>query len=151
MTRRITLSIALVLSVVLVSLTISASTVQAARQFTADTGVITPGPNQRVRLSVFDDPFFFDAGAVVQFTGIRYTQGICNSEGVCRHTVASQTTAIWINQAEIPSSILSFDIPGTGSWGVRGIVKSNRRIVVNAQIIDVETGNVDAIIAILIG
>ncbi len=143
MKRKITLSIALALSVVLLSLMSSDSSVQAARQFTADTGIVSLGPNQILRLTVAeqDDPFFFDAAA------IRYAGGICNSEGVCKHTVASQTS----NRIRLmPGEAASFDIPGTGNWGVRGIVTSNRRMVVNAQIIDVETGNVDAIIAILI-
>ncbi len=145
MKRRITLSFALALSVVLLSLMSSDSTVQAARQFTADTGIVSLGANQILRLTV--DP---TDNTVVYFRRMVYTQGICNSAGVCRHAVSSQTTAIWTNQGEIPSEIPSFDISGTGNWGVRGIVTSNRRMVVNAQIIDVETGNVDAIIAILI-
>lgn len=143
MKRKITLSIALVLSVVLLSLMSSDSSVQAAREFRADTGIVSLGANQILRLTVAeqDDPFLFDAA------GIRYAGGICNSEGVCKHTVASQTS----NRIRLmPGEAASFDIPGTGNW-VRGIVTSNRRMVVNAQIIDVETGNVDAIIAILIG
>ncbi len=136
---------ALVLSVVLVSLMSSDSSAQSTRRFTADTGIVSLGANQILRIAV--DP---TDNNNIYFRRIGYAQGICNSEGVCRHSVSSQTTAIWINQGEIPDT-LSFDIPGTGNWGVRGIVTSNRRMVVNAQIIDVETGNVDAIIAILIG
>lgn len=147
MKRKIMITIALALSIFLVSLMSSDSSVQAQRQprFTADTGVITPGPNQRVRLSVVGD-WNGDGRDDIGLRAITYSQGNCSPDGVCIHTPSSQTSS---RIMPMPGEAATFDIPNTGS-GVRGIVTSNRPMVVNAQIIDVETGNVDAIIAILI-
>ena len=145
------ITIALALSIVLVSLMSSDSSVQAQRpqRFTADTGVMTLGPNQLVRLSVAAGDINNDGlPVVVEFTSAGYTQGPCNNDGVCKHTVLSQMTTAPIRL--MPGEAASLNLTA-GTYG-RGIVISNSRNVrVNAQIIDVATGNVDAIIAILIG
>jgi hypothetical protein len=54
MKRKITLTVALVVSVVLVSLMSSDAPVRAAppQRFKVDTGVIIPGPNQKLRVTV---------------------------------------------------------------------------------------------------
>lgn len=149
MIGKIMITIAIALSIVLVSLMSSDSTVNAQRppRFTADTGVITPGPNQLVRLSVSAGDISGD-GITIEFTSVGYTQGLCNNEGVCRHAASSQMTTPPIRL--MPGEAASLDLIAAGTYG-RGIVISNSRNVrVNAQIIDVATGNVDAIIGVLI-
>ena len=93
MKRRIILSIALALSIVLVSLMSSDSTVKAQNQIriVADTSIVTLGPGQVLRIVAGFDPGPLD-GKFISFRQIEYTQGICNG-GVCKHTVASQTTS----------------------------------------------------------
>ena len=137
MKRRITLSIALALSIVLVSLMSSDSTVKAQNQIrvVADTGIATLGPNQilRITLGLQGGNYTF------ALRRIEYTQGVC-SGGVCKHTIASQTTSNPITL--MPGEAASIDIPNT-AFGVRGVVLSNRRNAqVTAMIINTSTGEV---------
>ena len=143
MKRRITLSIALVLSIVLVSLMSSDSTAKAQNQISivADTGLITLGPNQILRLTI-KAPRDPASGITTGFRRIEYSQGVC-SGGICKHTISSQTTSppITLESGEAAS----FDIPNT-AFGVRALVESNRRDArVTVQIIDTATGQVTSV------
>jgi hypothetical protein len=142
MKRRLTLSIALILSVVSLSLVSSDSTARAQQRqrFRFDSGLIIPGPHQKLRLTV-------DAGAgndaiTVRFRRVEYMQGVCRSDGVCQHSVSSQTTTNPITLT--PGEAALYDVTdGTSNTliGVRGVVLSNSRDVrVNVQLIDAATG-----------
>ena len=148
MKRRITLSIALALSVVLVSLMSSASTAKAQppQRFVADTGVVTLGPNQKLRLSVGGQSG--NNTITVRFRRLGYSQ-MCQGP-ICKLTVASQTTSDPITLA--PNEAGFFDIFTEISLdSVRGIVVSNSRNVrVNAMIIDTTTGEVVAFFDIFV-
>ena len=149
MKRRITLSIALVLSVVLVSLTSSDSTVKAQNQITivADTGFVPLGPGQILRLTVLNARES-GSGQATGFRRIEYTQGVCNG-GVCKHAISSQITSppIMLGSGEA----VSFDItPMPNSSGVRGVVVSNSQgVKVNALVIDGATSNIIAVLVAL--
>lgn len=145
MKRRITLSIAFVVSVVLLSLLSSDSTTQAQKpiRFTADTGMVTLGPNQMLRMTVVNRG---KADADVRFTKMEYSQGTCNG-GVCSHVVASETTSAPMSLA--PGEGASTDIlcgnDGGLFQGVRGMVVANNQDVrVNCLIINTTTGQVDS-------
>ena len=144
MKRRIALSIALLLGVVLVSLISSHSTAKAqpGRLFIWDTGVVTLGPNQTLRISAAQDGSGTD-NANFRFKTAQYAQGICNG-GVCKHVVASQTTSDLITL--MPGEAVSNTFPTTVQGeAVRGVVLSNRpNLRVKAMIIDSTTGKVDA-------
>src|SRR5688572_10468012 len=93
MRHRTTLSIALALSVVLLSVMSSdsaANTQPPPQRFRADTGLIIPGPHQILRLTIAagsgDDQITF-----VRFRRMEYQQGTCDSAGVCKHALSSQT------------------------------------------------------------
>ena len=151
MKRRISLSIALALSVGLVLLTNSDSTVKAQNQMraVADTGVVVLGPNQVLRLGIVN---YRETDFNVRFRQIKYTQGVC-SDGVCKQTISSQTASAPITL--MPGEAASFDIPASFQGGVfvgvRGVVLSNSRNVrVNAMIIDTVTGQVDSVLIALI-
>lgn len=144
MKRKLTLSIALVLSMTIVSLISSDSTTQAQNQsrVVADSGVVTLGQNQALRLTV-------SAGSgndalTVRFRQLEYMQTACNG-GVCKHAVSSQTTSNPITLA--PGEAASSQI--TGKWyevdltSIRAMVLSNSRdVIVNAQIVNTSTGEV---------
>lgn len=143
MKRRITLSIALVLSIVLVSLMSSDSTANAARpqRFVADTGMIPLGPNQLLRVTVVpvaDGPIH---SVIFTFTTNHFgPQGTCNG-GVCKHFISSQTTSDPITLA--PGEAASVDIASGQTAQVRlhfGSVLPN--VQMNALIIDTTTGAV---------
>ena len=140
--RKIT-SIAIVLSVVILSLISSAPTAHAKKErvFSVDTGIITLGPNQMMRIVTNNnDP---EAGYVVRFSQMTYSG--TSSSGTSRYTRVSQTTSDPIPVA--PGEGFSIDI-GT-SENLRVVVSSDSpELLVTAQIIDTTTGN---IIAILIG
>lgn len=138
MKRRITLSIALVVSFVLVSLTSSDSTVTAQNQIkiVADTDVITLGQNQILRVMAVGDLTSFDR---VRFRKMEYMQGVCGG-GVCKLAIASQTLSDII--ILMPGEAASFDIPNT-AFGVRAVIESpDQNMRVSALIINTTTGDV---------
>lgn len=144
MKRRIISSIALALSVVLLSLTSSDSTANAARtrRFVADTGMITLGPNQMLRVTVVPAS---EENLTFNYNRITYAEGTCDG-GVCKHSISSQTTTDPIRL--VPGEAASMDIARTpSSFGVRGkVVLLNASspnvptVPLNASIIDTDTG-----------
>ncbi len=147
MKRRITLSIALVLSIVLVSLMSSDSTAKAQppERFSFDMGFVPLGDGQILRITASP------AGGnyTFAFRRIEYTQVVCNG-GLCKHAISSQTTSppIILESGEA----VSFDItPMPNSSGVRGVVLSNSRdLKVNGIVFDTTTQRVVSIIGVLI-
>lgn len=143
MKRRITLTIALVLSVVLVSLMRSDSAANAAppQRFKTSTGVVTPAAGQTLRVTVVSaqpsDPTDFD----IVFH--EFTASGCNgTPAVCRHTINSRGATPVIS---LGNDAFSLDLPGTGN-GVGVTVTSNSRNVrVNAIILDAATGDIIAL------
>jgi hypothetical protein len=138
MTRRITLAIALALSVVFLSLMSSDSTALAQQRlkFRADTGIVTLGPNQvlRVTVTAVDGADFL----AVRFRRMQYGQGAC-SGGVCK--LASVTDLILDPFTLMAGEAAYVDIPQGGFAGVRGVVQTNRRNVqATAIIINTVTG-----------
>lgn len=136
MKRKVTLSIALALGIVLALLTSSDSTVKAQQQgrfFAYDTGIVALGPNQALRLGVVN---YRESDFHLRFRRMKYMQTACNG-GVCKLAVASQTTSNPITL--MPGEAASLDLVAT-TFG-RGIVLSSRRDVrVTAAIINTLTG-----------
>ena len=147
MKRTMTLTIALVLSVVMLSLIKSDSTNAAPPQrFEWDTGAVTLGPNQILRIAA--DPNDPTGTPFVRFGRTTYTQNGCNADGVCKLTGTDTFTgpvSMMANEAA------SFDISPSGA-AVRGLVVSNTRdLRVSASIIDTVTGETKAgLIALLV-
>ena len=145
MKRRITLSIALVLSIVLVSLMSSDSTVKAQppERFSFDTGNIPLGPHQELRVTVAAGDVNGDDPISVGFRRMEYMQTTCSS-GVCKYTVSSQTTTNPIRL--MPSEAAIFLAGGNDSNNivvVRGMVLSNsRKVKVTMIVFDTETKRV---------
>ena len=138
MKRRITLSIALVMSITLLSLMSSNSTAQAQQRmrFRADTGIVALGPNQvlRVTVTAVDGADFL----TVRFRRMQYAQGPCNG-GVCK--LGSVTDLILDPFGLMADEAAYMDIPQGGFAGVRGVVQTNRRNVrATATIINTVTG-----------
>lgn len=152
MKRRITLSMALALSVVLVSLMSSDSTVNAQNQMrvVADTGDVALGPDQVLRISVVSVDGELGGGIYgVRFRQMSYAQDTCTG-GVCKHTVVSQTTSPTITAAADEAVWIDIDrAPNT--TGTRAIVLSSRRNVkVNGIVFDTSTQRVVAFVTDLI-
>ena len=139
MKRKITLTMALVLGGLLVSLTSSDSTARAQQQpkFSADTGIVTLGPNQVLRVTaaaVVDGADFL----AVRFRRIQYGPGACVGE-VCK--LASVTDLIIDPLTLMPGEAASMNLSQDGFKGVRIMVQSNRRTVrATATIINTITG-----------
>ncbi len=144
MKRRIILSIALFLSIVLVSLMSSdqSAKAQPPQRFKFASGIITPGTGQVMRITIG-----CGGGNYCLTTGIRILQqqytaaGCAGTPAVCRQTIASQSASPVI---PLGNDALTFDVQGTGN-GVNVVVESNNRDVrVNVLIIDSATGEVVA-------
>ena len=114
MKNRIALSVALGLSVALLSLVSFNRTASAQRQTksTWDTGVVTLGPNQILRITVVNPST--DA-ANIRFNRMEYVQGSCNN-GVCKQSLIEEVTFPTVNLASGESA--SVDIVNT-SFGVK--------------------------------
>lgn len=150
MEHRKALIIAFVLVTITLSLTSSDSTVKAQKQIkiVADTGLITLGPNQILRVSAGSLPPALGVESVVlRFRRIRY-EPVNTEEGLTSLAAVSQTTSEPITLAS--GEAATFDVTdGTSSTtlAVRGVVLSNRsEVKVNALIIDSATGRVVSII-----
>ena len=139
MKRNIALALG-ALSLVLVSLLSSDSSVRAQQDrklVTFDTGVVSLGPNQRLRLSVTGGDFNSDGDTTVGFRAIQYAQGVCGG-GVCQFANAGVTTSGPFTLAA--GEGVSLELVAT-TYG-RGIVSSNRKNVrVTASIINTVTGD----------
>ena len=136
MKRSIALAVALAVSVILLSLASSDSATQAqerGRLFQWDTGVVSLGPNQVLRIT---GDWNGDGDTTVGFREIKYGQGACNGT-VCKLITISTTTSGPHRLAD--GEAISLELIAT-TYG-RGIVTSNRRNMrVTASIINTTTG-----------
>jgi hypothetical protein len=148
MKRQMTLSIALVLSVVLLSLMSSDSAAGAQNQMrvVADTGIIRLGPHQVLHVSAAQtgDGLILGNLLTVRFRQLRYI------EQDNLYKIASQITSPLITLAPnegafVKSEVASIDAADLVVW--RTLVLSDKRNVrVSAMIIDTETGKTTQII-----
>jgi hypothetical protein len=132
------LSIALVMSIVTLTLMTPDLGANAAppRRYVADTGMVTLGPNQMLRLTVLPPR---DKTVFIEYLLLGTVQTGCES-GVCMHTVTSRTESGPVTVR--PGQVSSYDIllPPNSS-AVQGMVRGdNADIRVNALLIDIPTG-----------
>jgi hypothetical protein len=136
MKRRMTLSIALVVCLTILSLMIPVSMTKAQNQirFVADTGVVTLGPNQVLRITV--NAGSGDDAVTIRFRQITY-QPVAMQQGITSLAVASQTTTAPLMLAA--GEAASLELVAT-TYG-RGVILSNSRNVrATLQIINTSTG-----------
>ena len=136
MKRIIALAVALVVSVILLSLASSNSTTHAqlrGKLFHWDTGVVSLGPNQVLRLS---GDWNGDGDTTAAFREIKYAKGACDG-AACKLIMTSTTTSGPLTVAA--GEGISLEL-AAGTYG-RGILTSNRGDVqVTASIINTTTG-----------
>ena len=142
MKRRITLSIALVLSIAGLSLVSFNSTgAQNQTRYVFDTGFITPGSNQDIRLSVLSGTPTANGTFNFRIRQFSYTPDDC-SGGVCKYSIGSQTESDLVTV--MPNEAASIDFRRCMSpicGGIRGvIVTDNKDVRGNISIVDRITG-----------
>ena len=138
---RVSIVLALSLFISMLSFPLTAQG-QPPIRLRGDTGVITPGIGQVMRITVNG---LGGADAIrVRFAWMKYMPAGCNNDGVCRHTVESQgeTAPVLLEAGEAAS----FDVQGTGA-GVRVLIQvitANNAVRARAtlQLIDGTTGKV---------
>src|SRR5258708_11680399 len=87
MMSKFRLAVAFVSSVALLLMTFESTTrAQPRQRFVADTGAVTLGPNQILRITVGPNVTDVAGNVTVRFGRTTYTQGLCNSDGVCKLT-----------------------------------------------------------------
>jgi hypothetical protein len=142
MNYRIKVSIALTLITLLSAAMLAPITsAQQRKRFRADTGVVTLGMGQVLRITLSSEAFEDQNVIRPRFVWMRYGPMVCNTEGVCRQMVQSQgaTTPVIINQTESAS----FDLAGPGSVRVEVLADYNADGIVDAadlMIINSATG-----------
>ncbi|MCM3871206.1 MAG: hypothetical protein ND895_11010 [Pyrinomonadaceae bacterium] len=151
--KRKTTRTALVLSVVLSSLICSdptANAQQGSRRFSADTGIVTLGPNQVLRVAIAGD---FDGNGDVGGSDFVFRRlGYIEQDNIYR--VASQSTTDPIRLAQDEGA--SIDINQGAFNAVRCIVSGNltvtdaRNARVTVHIINRTTNQVDSVLIALL-
>jgi hypothetical protein len=145
MKRKMTLSLMLALSMLLslVGFATTAQGQQPKRRPILDTGLVTLGFNQVLRVSVAAGDVNGDGSASIAFREITYMPVGCDA-GVCKHTIASQNTT---SPVELMLGEASC-IDGTSNTMMLRIVvlSNNPSVRVNAVIVDLTTGNIIAIL-----
>jgi hypothetical protein len=106
-----------------------------------DSGIVTLGPNQKLRLTAVGKG---SADATVRFRRTTYAEGACDA-GVCTHAVLAQTTSAPVDLSQGEGASVEID---NAAFGVRGVVIGTAGVRVLIEVVD-ETTN--GIIAILIG
>jgi len=151
MKRKMMTSIALGLAVLLSMMTLlPASRGQtpgdnvSLRKIVADTGLVTLGLNQALRVT---GDWNGDGKDVVQFRQVTYVPEGC-SGGVCKHSIASQSASAPATLAS--GEAASIDIVSSPEYfAARAIVLSEHpNLHVNVVIVDLTTGK---IIGVLVG
>jgi hypothetical protein len=123
MKRKVTFSFTLTLSLLLslVSFAPTAQGQQPPGKFRGDTGVVTPGLGQTLRITV--NGTGGNDTIRVRLRWMRYASTGCSGmPAACRHTVASEGVTPF--ETLDPGDALSFDLQGMGD-GVRVVVESN--------------------------
>ena len=162
MKRKITLSIALALSIISVLLMSSDSSVEAQQgqtmrgTYTYGTGVIALPPSQNLSLAVAGGDTNGDGRIdnndyiVVRFRQTRYVKTGCES-GVCRYVVESQTTSPEMLSAPNQSSKL--DVMGNQIGPDRAVsievLSSSKNAPVTMQLTDALTGQTQSVLVAL--
>jgi len=140
---RVSIVLALSLFISMLSFPLKAQGQTRPRRFRGDTGVITLGLGQVLRITVNggdgNDTFR------VRFAWMKYMPAGCNTEGVCRHTIQSHGATDPVNIGA--GEAASFDVQGISSAGtvrVENFADGNLDGVVNADamIINSATGEV---------
>ena len=147
MKRKSILAITLVLGLAFASQLSSDATVRAqpAQKFRFETGVVKLGPNQIMRITI---DWGDGTANAVRFGGAGYNQSACNVDGVCKLSGTTSYTGITtVTQGEAASFDLTPMFLGGIYTDFRGIVLTNNRNAhVNASIVDVTTGRVEAVV-----
>jgi len=131
------MTLIILLSAATLAPTISA---QQRHRFRADTGLITLGLGQVLRVTLSSEAFEVVSTTRPRFVWMRYGPMNCNTEGVCRQMIQSQgtTTPVPVTQNEAAS----FDMQGTGG-GVRvSVFVAAGDVTGDALIINSATGEV---------
>jgi hypothetical protein len=135
----LTIAMALGLFMSFVSFPLTAQAQQPPKRFRGDTGVITLGMGQVLRITIASEGFE-DNILAVRFAWMKYMPAGCNNDGVCRHTIQSEGVTAPVN---IPGhEAASFDVQGTGN-GVRVEVRANTaHVIADESIINTASGEV---------
>lgn len=152
MKHRIIFSVALILSIVLVSLMHSDSPVEAqngGRSFNYDTGVVTLGPNQILRVTVAGGDVNGDGSFRVRFRQMNYIE-----QGNI-YRLVNQTTTAPVQIAPGEAATITGNNTYTGPTAVRLLVQGNfigtdATGTAVVQIINTETGQVDSVLVALL-
>lgn len=137
------LSIAIVFCVLALSTTAAA---QSGSKPIADSGMITLGPKEVLRLTVVAGRVNND-NVRVRFRLIEYTAGMCDGPA-CKHVVLSQTTSaqIVLDANEAASTTFPTTVAGEEVRYVRAVVLSdNPNVRVQGIVFDTSTQRINAI------
>ena len=144
MHRRIALSIALAMSVILASLASSDSTTNAqpVQRYRFDTGVVALGADQELRVTSDWNGDGKDTVGV-RFRQMEYTQDTCTG-GVCKLAVSSQNVSapMALMAGEALSVAVDPSDPSGNTYARVVVLSNNRNVRVTATIIDTATRRV---------
>ena len=143
MKRRIALLLTLALAFTAATFMRSDSVTSAQNQtkMVFDTGLLTPGPNQKVRVSFSAGG---DSGSLI-LTKLSYLSQTCDAHDVCMTSVASQESAGPYHLDAAQAIVIDATSEG---YATRIIARTNiKNVTVTVEIIDTITGNIESFTA----
>jgi hypothetical protein len=139
MKHKTTLSMAIALSVLMLSLMTSDSraNVETSHGWVADSGMVTLGPNQSLRITVTPTTL---RNRTLRVSFNAQTTTVTCGGGVCTHTVTTETTTVPVTL--MPGQAASYDIDQpAGASAVRGrVFADSPEMQVNGLFVDTLTG-----------
>jgi len=132
--RKIALTSALMFTVAVMALMRSDSSTRAQNQnrFVYDTGLVTLGPGQTMKVSFSANG---DSGQLLVSLG-SYVSGTCSPDNICRHNLASETSHGPVSLMN--HEAVTIDVPmAPGASGVRVMTRTNiKNVTVTVSILD---------------
>ncbi|HEY8203958.1 MAG TPA: hypothetical protein VIF81_04450 [Pyrinomonadaceae bacterium] len=145
MKRKSIFSVAVALSVLLTVITfVSTTQAQPPQRFVYTTGVVKLGPNQALRIII---DWGDGTAGQVRFGRTLYTQGPCNSDGVCQLTGSNTYTGLTTLEKGV---VASCDVLAAGTYGRGLVVTTSQKVHVSAAIVNATTGATDVLIGPLL-
>jgi autotransporter-associated beta strand protein len=139
----LSVTVALGFSLILATL-VSTTHAQPPQRYVYRTGVVKLGPDQVLRITI---DWGDGTAGQVRFGRTLYTQGACNSDGVCQLSGSNTYTGATTLERGV---VASCDVLAAGTYGRGILVTTSQKVQVSAAIVNATSGATDVLIGLLL-